>query len=230
MEQANPRDIILQTLSEKACTKLEIQKITKEIFGQFKKTLEEIADDLRHKMAKVDDCIVVDYRDNGEYEAEFRFADDVLIFHLNLDVYNFDKSHGIWKSSYVSEENQNTYCGMINVYNFLTNSIHYNRVNDIGYMVARIFINREKHFFVEGKRQLGFLYNDFPHAVIDERAITSIIESAILYCLGFDLLTPPYDQVTEVRVSQVNEISSIAPVKTGKRLGFRFQADDDSVE
>ena len=33
--------------------------------------------------------------------------------------------------------------------------------NDLGYLIGRIFINHENHFMVQGKRQLGFLYNDF---------------------------------------------------------------------
>lgn len=229
MERINPRQLILQTLADKACTKVEIYKKTKEVFKQFKELLQAIADELQGKMAEVNDCIIIEYKDNGEYEAELRFAGDVLIFHLHTDVFDFDKSHGIWKSKYVTEENHLSYCGMINVYNFLANSLHYDRHNDVGYMIARIFINKELHFFVEGKRQLGFLYNDFSHSVIDEKAIISIIESAMLYCLDFDLLTPPYDQVKEVRVAEMKEISSINPMRTGKRLGFRFQADDDSL-
>lgn len=229
MENTDPRELILQTLADKACTKMDIYNKTKEVFAKFKEHLRAMADDLQGKMSKVDECIIIEYKDNGEYEAEIRFAGDVLIFHMHTDIFDFDKSHGIWKSSYVSEENHLSYCGMINVYNFLANSLQYDRYNDVGYMIARIFVNKESHFFVEGKRQLGFLYNNFAKSVIDDKAIISIIESAILYCLDFDLLTPPYDQVKEVRVAEMKEISSNSPVKTGKRLGFRFQADDDSL-
>ena len=50
---------------------------------------------------------------------------------------------------------------MINIYNFLADSFKYNRLNDVGYLVGRVFLNKDLHYFVEGKRQLGFLYNDF---------------------------------------------------------------------
>ena len=230
MEQQNSRKLILKTLEEKACLKQKIHENTRQVFNQFKECLNEVAQDIDTKMSKVDDCIIIDYKDKGEFEAEIRFADDSLIFFMHPDIFDFDKSHLIWKSSYVNEDNHRSYCGMINVYNFLTNSFNYNRDNDIGYLIARIFINRDLHFFVEGKRQLSFLYNDFVHSAIDKKSIVSIIESAILYCLEFDLLTPPYDHVQEVRVSEMKELSSKTSLKTGKRLGFRFHADDDKMD
>jgi hypothetical protein len=80
---------------------------------------------------------------------------------------------------------------------------------------------------VEGKRQLGFLYNDFQNSVISREQLRNIVESAILYCLHFDLYTPPFDEVKVITLGQVQEANAMASVKTGKRLGFRFQADND---
>ena len=45
---------------------------------------------------------------------------------------------------------------MINIYNFLSDSFVYDRERDLGYLVARVFLNKEGHFFVQGKKQLGF--------------------------------------------------------------------------
>jgi hypothetical protein len=42
------------------------------------------------------------------------------------------------------------YFGVVNVYNFLSDSFRYNRERDLGYLVARIFLNKEGHFFVQG--------------------------------------------------------------------------------
>ncbi|MBP6335909.1 MAG: hypothetical protein KA444_10610, partial [Bacteroidia bacterium] len=91
-------------------------------------------------------------------------------------------------------------------------------------------INRERHFFVEGKRQLGFMYNDFQRAVLDHEQIEKVIESAILYSLDFDPFTPPYDQMTPISVQDILETSLMSKIATGKRLGFRFQADTGSIE
>jgi hypothetical protein len=102
-------------------------------------------------------------------------------------------------------------------------------MNDLGYLIGRIFTNKENHYFLEGKRQLGFLYNDFVHATVDEKAIRAVLESTILYCLNFDLYTPPFDSIKEISVSEMQAASESMQIKTGKRLGFRFQADNDEI-
>ena len=60
----------------------------------------------------------------------------------------------------------------------------------MGYLIGRMFINKEKHFFVEGKGRMSFLYNDFPNAVIDKTALKSILQEAILFAMDFELITP----------------------------------------
>ena len=122
-----------------------------------------------------------------------------------------------------------SFVGKILVYNFLTESMTYNRPNDLGYLIARIFINKENHYFVEGKRQLGFLYNDFSSLEFNEEAVRKLLESAILYSLDFDPFTPPYDQVIQVTVGEIQETEVQAKIATGKRLGFRFQTDSGAI-
>jgi hypothetical protein len=99
-------------------------------------------------------------------------------------------------------------------------------MDDLGYLVGRIFINKSLHYFVEGKRQMGFLYNNFGSAVLNEEDLTNIIETAILYTLEFDLLVPPYDAVKLATVSQMNAKIDNSKFQTGKRLGFKFNSDD----
>lgn len=228
-KKQDTRELILKTLSEKSVLKQDVYAQTVKVFDHFRTVLKEVAADLTKKMAEVDKRVVIEFRDKGEFELEMRVAGDILVFYMHTNVFEFDRSHSIWKTSYVRENEFNSYCGLINVYNFLSDSFKYNRINDLGYMIARIFINRELHYFVEGKRQLGFLYNDFVHSVIDKDKVTAIVESLILYCLAFDLFTPPFDAVKEVTVMEIQEATSQMQV-TGKRLGFRFQSDNDQIE
>ena len=83
---------------------------------------------------------------------------------------------------------------------------------------------------VEGKRQLGFLYNDFSTNTLDKAQLKSIIQSAIIYCLDFDLLVPGYDIVKEVSVRDINQIIDDSRIRTGKRLGFVFNSNSDKVD
>ena len=99
----------------------------------------------------------------------------------------------------------------------------------MGYLIGRIFINKEGHFFVEGKRQLAFLYNEFKDQVLTKEQVMNIIESSILYSLSFDLLTPPYEEVQVISLKDKLQQSGIMAQRTGKRVGFKFNSDSDSI-
>jgi hypothetical protein len=122
------------------------------------------------------------------------------------------------------------YSGIISIYNFLADSFKYNRLNDVGYLIGRIFVNKDMHFLVEGKRQLGFLFNDFAQQKVDEESIKTIMEAAIQYAIDFDLLVPPFNQVQTVSVQEMNNITSSFSLKTGKRLGFNYKLQSDDIE
>ena len=230
MEKISPRDLILKTLKEKSSMKQDVYSNTLHAFKIMKSGAKQIAADFKNEIAAIDKRIVIEYRDKGEFEFELRVAGDLLIFSMHTNVFEFDKAHQLWKNSYVKEDSSRSFCGIINIYNFLNDSFMYNRMNDLGYVIGRVFVNKENHYFIEGKRQLGFLYNDFVHAVIDEKAIGAVLESTILYCLNFDLFTPPFDAIKEVSVSDMQAASESMQIKTGKRLGFRFQVDSDEVD
>jgi hypothetical protein len=230
MEKQSPRELILRILKEKSSVKQDVYANTVQVFKTMKATAKTLAADYKKEAAAIDKRVVIEYREKGEFEFELRVAGDLLIFAMHTNIFEFDKSHPIWKNSYIKEDHSRSFCGIINVYNFLNDSFVYNRVNDLGYVIGRFFINKENHFFVEGKRQLGFLYNDFVHSVVTEEKIREVLESSILYCLSFDLFTPPFDAVKEVSVQDMQAASESMQIKTGKRLGFRFQADNDSID
>ncbi len=223
------KELILKTLQDKSNIKQQVYKNITEIFKILKDVLQELVKEY-NKSLKVDKRVILEYKDRGAFEAEIKVAGDLLIFNMHSNIFEFDRGHGIWKTSYVQDNVMSTYSGIINIYNFLSDSFKYNRLDDIGYLIARIFINKDNHYFVEGKRQLGFLYNNFEDSIIDKDAIKNIIESAILYSLDFDLFVPPYDNVKIVSVAQMKEKINKSKIQTGKRLGFKFYADDDNVE
>jgi len=221
------RELIIDALKDKAGTKQDVFRLTQATFANFKKILREVQQEIKREISTHNKRIEVSFRDKGDHECEFRFSGDLLIFSVHTNVFNFETSHFIHKTKYAEEDPSRVYCGMIQVHNFLRDSFRYSRAQDVGYMIGRVFVNKERHFFVEGKRQLGFLYNDFESAVLDEVYIRAIVESFILYAIDFDLLVPPYDNVKEMTVQQKIEQQGMSSIKTGKRLGFRFEADSD---
>ena len=171
--------------------------------------------------------LLFEYDDRGLFEFQVKFGSDILLFFMHSNVFEIPRDHLIMKSSYIREDKSRSYCGIIHIFNFLADSFKYNRASDVGYCISRIFINREGHYFTEGKREIGQIYNDFTVNILDRAAAGNIILSAIEYTLNFDLLTPPFDNIKEVSVGEIQTTLDSIAVRTGKRLGFRFQADQE---
>ena len=214
------RDIIV-----KSSMKQEVFHKTLDVFNLFKKASEEFVISNSRRMRKSPYPILFEYHDKSAFEFQLKFGSDILIFFMHSNVFEIPRDHLVMKSSYIREDKSRSYCGIIHIFNFLADSFKYNRTNDIGYCIGRIFVNRENHYFTEGKREIGLLYNNFTGNVLDQKAIETIIQSSILYTLNFDLLTPPYNNIKEVTVAEMQTTLDAMSISTGKRLGFRFQAD-----
>jgi len=224
VQEENP---LIKRLKTRSLTKRVVYENTLEAFQQIKSIAGAYAEHYNPKAKKIHKDITIEYSDKGAYEAHLKVAGDVLVFTMHTNVFEFPREHIIMKSSYVKEDPLRSYCGVIFIYNFLADSFHFSRLNDIGYLVARIFINKEYNFIVEGKRQMEFLNRSFEGRKLDEVAILKILETSVNYCLDFDLLLTPYDAIKEVTIADMMEYSQSMNIRTGKRLGFRFGADPD---
>lgn len=208
-------------LKGKGNLKQDVYSITLERFESLKKHLRNISDELNTgKDAK--DKFDVSYKENGKFEARIKFAGDELIFNMHSNVFGFDAESYVHKLDYVKQDESRQFCGMIEVYNFLADSFKYSRMYDVGYLIARIFINKDGHFFVEGEDQLGFLYKEFDKMKLSDEMLCMIIENAMLYAIDFDLWVPKYADVKQLTVGQKIQQEGNITHLTGKRVGFEF--------
>jgi hypothetical protein len=229
MSEQISNDILFSKLAVKSLLKKKVYENTLEVFQEMKMVADLIRYELERMLEIKNQVITVDFRDKGDFEAELRFAGDTLLFCMHSNVFEFPRLHDVMKTPYIKNDPSRSFCGIINIYNFLTDSFRYNRFNDVGYLVARVFINKDRSFLVEGKHQT-FYFNQFIDRPIEQDDMKQIIESAMKYSLDFDLLAPPYDLVKQASVGEIIENSSNMKMKTGKRLGFKFQADHDQVK
>lgn len=216
---------IISTLNSKSEEKLKSFNYTFEIFQSLKNVLHELSGEINDEVNN-NRIIKVEYRDKGQYEAQLQFASDILIFNMHTNVFQFNRDHAVWSLDYVKLNKYNTLCGVVNVYNFLADSFKKNRVTDEGYLVARIFINHDGYFFIEGKRMEKYNVSTFGSRKLDDDTIVDIVETLMLYAMNFDLLVPPFDSVKVVEVDQMNTKIENSKISTGKRLGYSFNTDD----
>ena len=217
---------ILSKISGKSALNQQVFDNTFSVFNALKETLHEMSSELDDRLEEMGHEVKIEYRDRGKFEAQLQVADDILIFSMHSNVFEFNREHIIWQNSYVRDNKANSYCGMINIYNFLSDSFKFNRNADEGYLIGRIFINRERRYFVEGKQQTSMRAMNFGKAEIDREALIGILEPAIWFALNFDLLMPPYEDNKRVTVDQFNTKMDNSKFVTGKRLGYDFEVED----
>ena len=217
---------LLSAVVEKSTLKQEVFQSTLGVFNSFKNECETLVIKNRRQFSKAKYPLLFEFSERGEFEFKLSFGSDTLVFFMHSNVFEFSRDHEVMKSTYIREDKTRSYCGIIHIFNFLADSLRYNRTGDVGYCIGRVFLNRELHYFIEGKRELGLLYNNFPSAELDLTVVRSIIHSAMLYTVNFDLLTPPFDSIKEVTVGEILTTLDAMSIRTGKRLGFRFQADE----
>ena len=227
MEPTSPRRRILDAIVRKSTLKQRVFDNTFAAFNELKETLLEMASEMDDELdGKLDRRVRLEYRDRGKFEAQMQIADDLLIFQMHTDVFEFPEDHAVRRTPYVEADPDNSYCGIVNIYNFLSDSFKFNRNADEGYLIGRIFINRERRYFVEGKQQTSMRAAEFGKSEIGRDALIAILEEAIWFALNFDLLMPPYEENKRVTVDQFNTKMDNSKFVTGKRVGYDFEVED----
>ncbi len=226
MELSEQRIKVVETLQDKSVIKQKVYDNTEIVFDKIKNLLAALAREINKEIYDTDRRIRLVYKENGKFDVSIKVAGDILVFSMHSNVFQFDRDHPVWKTPYIQKEKDNSYSGIISIYNFLADSFKYSRQDDLGYLIARIFINRENQYFVEGKRQMAMLFSNYGNEELGREALKRIIFTAMQYSLEFDLLVPPYDSVKIASVGQLEKKIQLSKMVTGKRLGFKFNSDD----
>ena len=128
------RNGIIEKLSNKASLNQQVFDNTFSVFGNLKEILHEMSSEIDDTLEEAGKEARIEYRDRGKFEAQLQIADDILIFSMHSNIFEFNREHIIWQNSYVQQARENSYCGMINIYNFLSDSFKFNRNADEGYL------------------------------------------------------------------------------------------------
>ena len=99
MNHKESQDLMFDIVTEKSVLKQDVFNNVILNFKILKQVLKEIADDLRTRVGHVDERIVIEYKETGEYEAKVRVAGDLLIFQMHTNVFKFDRENSLWKTS-----------------------------------------------------------------------------------------------------------------------------------
>lgn len=217
-------EVIFEGLKQKSVTKQTIFRNTKETFDQLRECASQIVDQLNQKITEVDSTVVIEYRNVNEYEFHVKFSGDLLIFVMHSNVVTFPEEHELMSNPYVEEDFRRRFFGHIMAYNFMADSIRFGRMNDPGYLLGRLLINVENHFYLEGVTQLDLHYSDIAKNTIDEEALRLFVESTMIAAVNNDLMAPDLDDIKKITVKQKMENQQVS---RGQKLGFSFSFEQN---
>lgn len=217
-------EAIFEGLKQKSITKQTIYRNTKETFDQLRLCAAEIVDSLSRKITPVDSSVIIEYRNVNDLEFQIKFSGDLLIFVMHSNVITFPEENELVSSDYVEADFRRRFFGHIMAYNFMADSIKYGRMNDPGYLIARLLVNYENHFYLEGVTQLDLPYTDISTNVLDEEVLRLFIESAMIASVNNDLMAPDIEDIRKITVKQKMENQQVS---RGQKLGFSFSFEQN---
>jgi hypothetical protein len=213
---------LVEKLKTHSSMKQYIHRNTMMQIAAIKKEMMSLAHNLTKDVTSIDKNVEIIFTDRGDFEAELKFSGDSLVFAMHTNTFTFSEDHVIHQLPYVQENPNRAYCGLIQIYNFLSDSIKYNRTHDYGYLIGRIFVNSENKFFIEGRENMGFNLLDYHQQELRAEVIQKIIADSMLYCIEFELETPPFEQSSIITLEEKQFNHTASGMNTGKRIGFEF--------
>lgn len=210
-------------VAERSRLKRDVFELGKVCFATLKGLLKQRIEQLAADTAEKDPRLEIKFHERNEFESGCTVAGDYILFHLHTNVFRIDADAAEDElSRHLDKFPDRAYCAVFHVYNFLADSFRFERPNDAGYLAARIFINAEREFFVEGIGGLTAAFGSFPDSVFDEAATDEVLMTVIYEALNFEMVVPEYASVAEIPLTDAVRSVGLTGQRTAKRMGFRF--------
>ncbi|RYU78500.1 hypothetical protein EWM57_13810 [Hymenobacter persicinus] len=219
---ADRLDQIFEGLKQKSIAKQAIFRNTGAAFDLLRKVSQELVVELSRKLSPVDSSVLVEYRPVSDMEFHIKFSGDLLVFVMHSNIVTFPDDYGPMPSKYVEQDFRRRFFGHIMAYNFMADSIKYQRLNDPGYLVGRLLINIENHYFLEGVQQLELPDNDMADNFLTPDMLRLFVESAMIAAVNNDLIAPPMQDIQKITVKQKLENQQVS---RGSKVGFSFSSE-----
>jgi hypothetical protein len=221
--EQDPINCIKNLLENKSTAKQATYRHIVEAFSIFENEAGRVVDELQRRAHPDDKDVTVEYNTISEHEFDVKLAGDMLIFVMHTNVVTFEDSHPIMKEEYIIQNDVNRYFGQIMIYNFMADSLKFNRSNDPGYLLARLMINHDNRFFIEGEKELSE-YNKISEGPITEEILRRIVKIVLRMAIENDLIAPPFKEVKSITLHQKREHTP--ELGAGQKIGFRMSYEN----
>jgi hypothetical protein len=212
--------LIAEGLREKSSAKQAIFRATQAAFTLLRQTSQQLCLELTQKVTTdADASVKIECLPVNEMEFHIRFSGDLLVFVMHSNIVTFPDNFEPLNTPYVAADFRRRFFGHIMAYNFMADSIRYQRLNDPGYLLGRLLINIDSHYFLEGVQQLELPDPDMSRSTVTAESLRLFVESAMIAAVNNDLIAPPLPEIQRISVKQKLENQQVS---RGSKVGFNF--------
>lgn len=215
---------IANLIETKSAIKQQTYRALCDTFKIMKVEAKRVVAKINEVLKSKDKDISILFVNINDHEFHIKMAGDLLVFLMHTNIVTLDTNHGFNKSDYVQELSLRKYLGQINIYNFMADSVTYNRFNDPGYLLARLSLNFEKHFLVEGEKQLSFMFDNVSEKPISQTDLNIIIQLVLSQAIDSDLVTRPFPEIRTITLNE--KILKTQALGGGYKIGFQLTNSD----
>ena len=212
---------ILTKLQTSSKLKYNLFEMTERLFFDLEKICGQLANEINEHNKEGIPILVKVERTNG-FEFLFRIGGDVLIFILQSNIVRLPDENYLSKSKYLKDDVSLRYFGQILIYNFLSDTIDYGRLDDPGYLIGRVLLNRENKFFLEGDRKIVYNFPELKENPVNPEKMRDFVEQLVVSALENDLLAPAFTDIMVITYQQ--KIEHISGLGNPQKIGFDFFA------
>jgi hypothetical protein len=147
----------------------------------------------------------------------------MLIFAMSSNIVTLEEEHAVMKEDYIRQNDVNRYFGQILVYNFMADSLKHNRIHDPGYLLARLMINHEDRFFIEGEKELETFITMSENPITDEE-LKKFVKIVLKMAIENDLVAPAFTEVKSITLNQKK--NHTLELGGAEKIGFRMSYEN----
>lgn len=215
----DPITFIQHLLESKSNAKQTAYKHIRTVFSMLSEESRSIVEELKRRAKPTDRDVTVEFHQLSPQEFHVKLAGDMLIFVMNTNIVTVEESHPILNEDYIRENEVNRYFGQIMIYNFMVESLKYHRHNDPGYLLARLMVNHENRFFIEGEKELES-YNKISPDPVSEEDLKKVVKIVLKMAIENDLVAPPFTEVKSITLNQKRDHT--LELGGAEKIGFRM--------
>ncbi len=223
--QQDPTEYIAKLLLTKSGVKQAVQDAMGNTTRYVYDVNGNLINEINAKTDSKDDDIILSVNEVSDQEFHVKVAGDLLVFFLHTNIVSLSDEYAYNKSPYVQENPSRSYLGQINVYNFMADSFKFNRMHDPGYLLARLMVNFENRFIVEGDRQINFMFESVSNKPIEPTDLSVLIQLIITQAIENDLVAPPFQKIRGITLQQ--KMAKTENMGGGNKIGFQMSSQQD---